>query len=347
MTNSALGWIAAGVVAVIGGGVAIYEYCQAEDEKKKRSDAESKHCKEKAKWQRKHAGLLNTLDEETKKRTKLQNMVDELLKGYEQQHENCTSEEIDSLKAIFDIFVDDGASIFAFDKNKKFVLSDQQINMALEVCSAVKKSSLADNQLSSRITYLEQRLRTRLTDIETQKKTWQLIEDNCKNQVSIQAIPKFQNKGGFICSIGENNLAFMPNSHFTDQCAIDKPVDVLIISADSDSRRVIISAKELKAKVDFEAFAQNNFPGTKISGKIVCILGEESHAALVSISDNNICGYLPKSGVIGHPTCLDENIFTVGQTIDVYVRKIDDKKQHVLLSMYKAPQRKKTVAKVK
>lgn len=349
------GWVIGGALALLAGtaaGWGVYEHNRYNEEKKKRQDTEYDWQKEKNTWQEEKAELIQTIQTQTDKFEKSQDMVDHLLAEFEKNNPNCTPDDITEMRDLFGIFADDGAKIFTTVKRKdgveifptvthrnEYLLRNETIQAAIKICSAlqdapqIKQDSFKKFQIDS----LKQRLSFRLEQRERQKKAteqWQQIVDSYKNDIPIQAIPKYQNKGGFICLIEENRMAFMPKSHAPTNCIIDHPIAVLILEADDDSRKVIISARKLKEKIDFDAFIKNNPIGTKISGKIVHILGEECHAALISLGDDDICGYLPKGNVIGHSLRIG-GFFTIGQTIDVYIKNIDASTKRILLSMYK------------
>lgn len=356
-------WVAGGILALLGGAAAgwgIYEHNRANEEKKKRQDTEFDWQKSEYHWQNKERDFARNLQAEANKRKKLQEMMNSLLCEFEARNANCTPDEIDSMRNIFSIFANDGANIYATqNENKEYLLSDDMIRCALEICTALQNSpqlkqiSVESNPFTSfplgntfdpilfQIESLKRRLNCRLADREKQRvitEEWQRIENAYHKNTSVQVVPDRRNKGGYICSIGSCYNAFMPNSHVTDNCVTGQPLDVLIREADTNSRKVIVSAKELKDRIDFEAFSNSNPVGAKILGKVVHILGDECHAALVSIFGDDICGYLPKTNVIGHPLQLDESVFSLGQEIEVYIKKIDNETRRVLLSMY-APQK--------
>ena len=350
------GWVIGGALALIaGGGVGygIYEHNRANEEEKKRQDTNYAWQEDKNDWQEKEAGYIQTIQGVTDKLEKSQDQVEHLLSEFVKNNPNCTPDDINAMRDLFGIFANDGAKVFATVRHNndgtdifptithrsEYLIADERIQTAIEICSAlqdapqIKQDSFKKFQIDS----LKERLSSRLEQRERQKKAteqWQSIIDSYKNNVPIQAIPKRQNSGGFVCLIEENRMAFMPKSHAPVNCLIDQPIAVLILEADDDSRKVIISARKLKEKTDFDSFVRDNPIGTKISGKIVHILGEECHAALISLGGDDICGYLPKGNVIGHSLSIG-GFFTLGQTIEVYIKNIDASTQRILLSMYK------------
>lgn len=342
--NHPLVWVGAGIALLIIGGLSgwgFYEHHQKNKERKKGQDTEFNHQKDKKSWQQEKDELASKFSEEVQKRTDLQIIVDRLLEEYKKHHISFTNEEIDSLN----IIVNDGADIFT-KKNNVYLLSDLTIKKAMEMCSEIQKTlqqqkESRNSQLLSYIDDLNRRLSTRLYDSQKQNKyaaEWQKIKESYNEEVSIQVIPKFKTNGGFICSFGEYSSVFMPFSHSIPACVIGQPLNVLILGIDYDRRHAVISAREFKKRTDFDRFVKNNPPGTKVSGKIACVLGEERYAALLSFPGYSMCGYLPASNVLRHPAQLNKD-YVPERPLDVYVKKIDTNKHSILLSMY-APQKK-------
>jgi hypothetical protein len=345
--NHPLVWVGAGIALLIIGGVSgwgIYEHNQKNKARKKGQDAEFNHQKDKKSWQQEKTEYARMIFEETQKRTDLKIRLNRLIGELEEakkHHVFFTDDEIASLN----IIVSDGADIFT-KKNNVYLLSDHTIKKAMEMCSEIQKTlqQQKESQNSDLFSYLEdlnRRLSIRLYASKKQTKyaeEWQTIMESYKEETSIQVIPKFKTNGGFICSFGEYSSVFMPFSHSISACAIGQPVNVLILGIDYDRRHAVISAREFKKRTDFERFVKNNPPGTKVSGKIACVLGEERYAALLSFPGYSMCGYLPASNVFRHPAQLSKD-YIPERPLDVYIKKIDPNKHSILLSMY-APQKK-------
>lgn len=356
------GWIVLGVVGLAAGagvGWGIYEKNRANKEQKKRQDTEFDWQNSEANWQNRERGLIIDLKGEAEKREKLQQTLDSLLTEFEHQNPSVSPAEANSMREIFNVFASDGANIYSTHNNgNEYLLSDNTVRRAIDICTTLQndpnlqRSDLGNadffrrnptllgnnsaDDLLLQINNLKQRLSLRLADEESRKNAaeeWSKIVDSCQKGTPVTVTPIRRNKGGFICAIGRIYSGFLPNSHSGDSCLINQPIEVLILDADDGSRRVIVSVRELKRRTDFDNFFANKPIGYMVSGKIVKILGEDGHAALVSIADSGICGYLPKSNVIGHPLRLD-GFFTVDQSVNVYVKKIDFAERHVLLSMY-------------
>ena len=333
-----------GLLAGAGAGYAIYEHNRANKEQKKRQDIEFGWQSSEAEWQEQERTYLNDLQNESKKREKDQQIIDSLLKMMEEQNLCTSPDEINSMQKVFNVFANDGANIYSKDSKNDYLLSDSTIQRAIDICTALQNAPNLQSDLQAnglllfKINMLKSQLSIRLADNASRKmaaEAWQKIVNSFQKKRPILVTPIRENKGGFICSIEGIYNAFLPNSHSGDHCTINQPIQVLIINADDNSRKVIVSARELERKMEFETFISNNPIGSMISGKIDKILGEEGHAALVLITDNGLCGYLPKANVLGHPFRLDDNIFSINQEICVYIKKIDSVKRHILLSMFK------------
>lgn len=364
--SNPIAWIVGGVVTVLFGAVTgwgIYENDRANKEKKERQATEIKLQNTHYSLQETKKTYLKMVNEEIKKRDNLQRMLTKLLNEYKKRNVNCSDEDIDSYQKVFSIIADDGSQVFTTRKDNDYLLNEDTIKKTRDFCSAIQNAlnqqHITENdplftrrdELKSGIENLELRLNIRLENREKQRafaEEWQSLVDCYNKDASIQVIPKCQNKGGFICSFGENCTVFMPNSHATESGALNRPIDVLILGVDNDRRQAVVSAREYKKIADFKKFAENNPPGKKVSGKIVHILGEERHAALISFRGYDICGYLPATNMIGHPAQLDKVGFALEQKLDVYVKKTDLNNQRILLSMYppvksfrkKSPQKK-------
>lgn len=347
------GWIllgVAGLLAGAGAGYALYEHNRANNEQKKRQDTEFEWQKREAEWQETESTLLNDLKNEGKKREESQQKIELLLKKLEEKKPSTSPDEINSLRKVFYIFSNDGANIYSKDSNHNYLVSNETIQLAIDICTALQNDPnlQSDLGLSTKVTILKSNLSLRLADNVSRQKateTWQKIVDSFQKELPILVTPIRKNKGGFICSMEGIYNAFLPNSHADDHCIISQPIQVLIISTDDDSRKVIVSSRELERKMEFETFISNNPTGTMISGKIIQILGEDGHAALISITENGLCGYLPKANVLGHPLRLDDSIFSINQEIRVYIKKIDAVKRRILLSMFEPPFRYSKVSK--